>query len=499
MWNYPAKPEYATAKIAVWWDMVDCPIPEGYEAHRVRPSIEGAFKKLGYYGPVSITAYGDQTQTPDYLLRGLSSTGVSVAHASTESTCALMYSDMVEWRGYNPPPATMMFISNQVDHVFSLDLVRLQQETLYNLFLAYSVSSKAIPALETSAEWRWNKLLESKTKKTRVVKKYEEEEDIDPAMFYCKSCDIDFQSLRKLRKHLSSRYHAIEAVICPTPREISPVTTKWGRNYPAKPEYATAKILVLWDMVDCPIFEGYEAHRVRPSIEGAFKELGYSGPVSITAYGDQSQTPDHLLRGLSSTGVAVAHAITEVRYRRMMSDFSEWQELNPPPATMMLISDQMENFFSTFVAQHQQESKYNMFLAYSFRPDKMLAVVTSAEWLWESLLGVSETRRHVLQRCSSQRGERESTGMFDCETCECDFKSLDDFTKHLSTNEHAWEESCIHENLRSLEDERIMRGLREVEEYFPKSKRFRKAFRTGFRPFHNHHLHLTNRGAKKSQ
>ncbi|MBW1279439.1 NYN domain-containing protein, partial [Escherichia coli] len=66
------KPKYATAQIAVWWDMNDCPIPEGYDARRVRPSIEGAFKKLGYSGPVSITAYGDQTQTSDDILRGLS-------------------------------------------------------------------------------------------------------------------------------------------------------------------------------------------------------------------------------------------------------------------------------------------------------------------------------------------------------------------------------------------------------------------------------------------
>ena len=69
-----------TGKIAVWWDMKECPVPEGIDAHRVRPSIEGGFKELGYSGPVSITAYGDQKQTPEYLLRALSSTGVAVVH-----------------------------------------------------------------------------------------------------------------------------------------------------------------------------------------------------------------------------------------------------------------------------------------------------------------------------------------------------------------------------------------------------------------------------------
>ncbi|CDY13953.1 BnaC09g38730D [Brassica napus] len=62
-------------------------------------------------------------------------------------------------------------------------------------------------------------------------------------------------------------------------------------------------------MFDCPVPEGIDARGVRPSLEGAFKELGYTGPVSITvtAYGDQKQTPEHLLRALSSTGVAVVH------------------------------------------------------------------------------------------------------------------------------------------------------------------------------------------------
>ena len=72
------------AQIAVWWDMKECPIPEGYDAGRIRPSLEAAFKERGYSGPVSsITAYGDQIQTPVHILHGLLSTGVSVAHTSS--------------------------------------------------------------------------------------------------------------------------------------------------------------------------------------------------------------------------------------------------------------------------------------------------------------------------------------------------------------------------------------------------------------------------------
>ncbi|CAN8289342.1 unnamed protein product [Cochlearia groenlandica] len=76
-----AEPEYATTKIGVWWDINNCPVPYGFDPRRVRSSIEGELKKLGYSGPVSITAYGDQTQTPRNLLGGRSSTIVSVAHS----------------------------------------------------------------------------------------------------------------------------------------------------------------------------------------------------------------------------------------------------------------------------------------------------------------------------------------------------------------------------------------------------------------------------------
>ena len=68
------------SKIEVWWDMKDCPIPEGYDARRVRPSIERAVKEIGYTGPVSITAFADQKETPDHHLLALSSTRVDFAH-----------------------------------------------------------------------------------------------------------------------------------------------------------------------------------------------------------------------------------------------------------------------------------------------------------------------------------------------------------------------------------------------------------------------------------
>ncbi|CAH2057635.1 unnamed protein product [Thlaspi arvense] len=358
-----AQPEYATAQIAVWWDMKGCPIPEGYDARRIRPNMEAAFRKLGYSGPVSITAYGDQTQTPCHLLRGLSSIGVSIAHTKPESTCSLMYSDMLEWRAQNPPPATMLLISDKVQDVFDWDLARLQQRTKYNFFVA--TPSRLISCLALCAsEWLWGRILEPKV---ALVQDMSSESSELSAMFYCKSCKSCSFNGRSLT-------------------DLDPETRTWGKNYAATPEYATAQIAVWWDMIDCPIPKGYDARQVRPSLEAAFKKLGYSGPVSITAYGNLQQAPDHLLRGLSSTGVALAHAIPEVIYMRMNDDFRKWHMHNPPPATTMFISDSVDEYFNNGLVHQLQQKKYNLFLAYSYRPHKMSVLVTSAEWLWESLL-----------------------------------------------------------------------------------------------------------------
>ncbi|CAA7027828.1 unnamed protein product [Microthlaspi erraticum] len=244
----------------------------------------------------------------------------------------------------------------------------------------------------------------------------------------------------------------------------------WQEEYlaAATPEYATAQIAVWWDIEGCQIPEGYDARWVRPSIEGELRKLGYFGPVSITAYGDHKQTSDDHLRGLSSTGVALSHTIPEVIYKRMNSDMRDWRLDNPPPATIMLISDHVEFLFAKGLVHVQQGDKYNLFLAYSFRPYKMSILVTSAEWLWESLLAVSETRRHVLRKCSERS---ESTGMFYCNVCFCDCQSSGDYRMHLSSDEHKQQEACIISVIRSNDQDKEywLRKTVEKEQTFEES------------------------------
>lgn len=119
-----------------------------------------------------------------------------------------MYRDIVEWRGQNPPPATMMIISNPVRGDFCWDLARLQQRSQYNLFVAYPKSLCFISPLLTSEEWVWGKLLGFRDN-NRII----ETRSAPLAMLCCKSCNFDCQIPEKLRKHLSSYKHARQVSI----------------------------------------------------------------------------------------------------------------------------------------------------------------------------------------------------------------------------------------------------------------------------------------------
>ncbi|XP_010444261.1 PREDICTED: uncharacterized protein LOC104726974 isoform X1 [Camelina sativa] len=318
-----------------------------------------------------------------------------------------MYADMVEWRGKNPAPASMMIISNQVHTVFAWDLARLQQRTLYNLFLVYPIEYRFMTILKTCREWVWERLLGYADDETRsaplVQEKRSDTGELSSATLYCKSCNFDSQSPEIFRKHLSSYKHKREEDIDPTETAVDCVTEEWAKEYPATPEYATAQIAVWWNLFQCPIPKGYDARRVRPSLEAAFKNLGYSGPVSITAFGDLNRIPDHLLRGLSSTGINVVHSCYANTCTVIYEDIEIWVDSNPPPATIMVITNSLEPVYSPCLVTLLQVHKHKLFLAYSRRPRKMSALLTSAEWLWESLLAVSETKKHVLQKCSTSQ------------------------------------------------------------------------------------------------
>ncbi|KAL0896740.1 hypothetical protein Bca101_080701 [Brassica carinata] len=415
--NDEAAPEYANAKTAVWWDMNSCPVPDGYDAGRVRPIIEGALKELGYYGPVvTITAMGNLKEAGPHFLQRLSSTGILVQHAITDCVPTLIFSDLMEFKRNNPPPATIMLISNKLEIELDFPLGRNQQiQRGYNLVRACS-DSLTLSRIYYSAEWRWKTLLEAEadsvsqyTTSSYVLEK------CNSSSFFCRACKFTGLSVASFTSHLSTDEHIKKM------------------NDQAAPEYVNSKTAVWWDMDSCPLPDGYDARLVRPSIEGSLKDLGYCGHVTINAMGNLENAHPRVLQGLSSTGIVVQHTRRVGFY--IYSDLSDFTEDHPPPATIMLISDKVENF-SLFLSLDQQRSYYNLVLVRTYTPQSMSRLYHTAEWLWQTLLARSqETTSYVLRKCTAS-GYAASASSLLCKSCDFTSLSVTDFTRHFSSEKH---------------------------------------------------------------
>lgn len=85
-----AEGQYAGAKTSVWWDIENCQVPKGFDPHAIAQNISSALVNLNYFGPLSISAYGDTNRLPSSVQHALSSTGISLNHVPAGTT--LIYS-----------------------------------------------------------------------------------------------------------------------------------------------------------------------------------------------------------------------------------------------------------------------------------------------------------------------------------------------------------------------------------------------------------------------
>lgn len=79
----PATERQAECVTSVWLDMSRCLLPPDVDARRVGPFIKRGLKKLGYTGPLTITAIGVLSDVPLDVLQGFASTGIHLCHVPT--------------------------------------------------------------------------------------------------------------------------------------------------------------------------------------------------------------------------------------------------------------------------------------------------------------------------------------------------------------------------------------------------------------------------------
>ncbi|KAK3025034.1 hypothetical protein RJ639_043312, partial [Escallonia herrerae] len=151
--------EYGKAKISVWWDIENCQVRKGCEPHAIAQNITTALVKMGYCGPVSISAYGDTNGIPSSVQQALNSTGIALNHVPAgvkDASDKKILVDMLFWAVDNPAPGNYLLISGDRDFSNALHQLRMRR---YNILLAQPRTASATLLAAAKSVWLWTSLL----------------------------------------------------------------------------------------------------------------------------------------------------------------------------------------------------------------------------------------------------------------------------------------------------------------------------------------------------
>ncbi|CAN1196384.1 Meiosis regulator and mRNA stability factor 1 [Linum perenne] len=158
-----AERQYASAKTSVWWDIENCRVPKGCDAHAIAQNISSALANLNYCGAISISAYGDTNQIPSSVQHALSSTGISLNHVPAgvkDASDKKILVDMLFWAVDNPAPANYLLISGDRDFSNALHQLRMRR---YNILLAQPQNASAPLVAAAKTVWLFTSILSGGT------------------------------------------------------------------------------------------------------------------------------------------------------------------------------------------------------------------------------------------------------------------------------------------------------------------------------------------------
>ncbi|CAN7012460.1 unnamed protein product [Brassica rapa subsp. trilocularis] len=165
--THTAEAEYATAKTSVWWDIENCPVPKGWDAHTIAQKLNSALVNLNYRGPLTISAYGNTELIPKAVQQALSSAGISLNHVPSgkkDASDKKILVDMFLWVLENPAPANLMLISGDGDFSYALNRLRMLR---YNILLAHPLQASPFLVASARTSWMWRSLIASGLASTR--------------------------------------------------------------------------------------------------------------------------------------------------------------------------------------------------------------------------------------------------------------------------------------------------------------------------------------------
>ncbi|CAH8306526.1 unnamed protein product [Eruca vesicaria subsp. sativa] len=157
----------------------------------------------------------------------------------------------------------------------------------------------------------------------------------------------------------------------------------------------TAKVVVLWDMVECPIPDGMDVVSVSNNIRLALKNAGYQGDVDMNAFGDALQPLDGFLKAKVSID-NLPEGDEEERRQMILSHFLCKAVEYGTQVNLMLIMgdtsghDQFSNAFDLL-----RRKRYNIILAQPKDLPMLISGFVSTTWLWDSLAAGGKALRSL--------------------------------------------------------------------------------------------------------
>ncbi|CAL9223639.1 unnamed protein product [Arabidopsis halleri] len=208
---------------------------------------------------------------------------------------------------------------------------------------------------------------------------------------------------------------------------IDSTLSEYLERYKETDDYHAGVTAVLWDIKRCPVPPDCDARLVGPCITRYFEDLGYSGPITIYAFGQLTDVPDDVLRAVSSTGISLNHITFKTDSADIMHLMARWTCLNPRPATIMFICPYSK--VSKNDMNHLEE-KWGCHVIKQFTYDS-----PGSQSYFGNFLRLEDDSGTLAENKCSETGEHASWA---CLVCNISGKGFENFTMHLKT--HALEE-----------------------------------------------------------
>ncbi|CAA7033275.1 unnamed protein product [Microthlaspi erraticum] len=153
--------KYAEAKTCVFWDIEDCPIPDGLDPEMVAKNIKSALAKRGYLGELTIWVYGDKYQIQDYY----QSAGIELhCEGSKYERFRMMHTEFYRWlMSHDAHQVTNMMVISGDNSEFASCLQRCK-ETDQNILMAQPEDAPrrccgcSVSEAVVTDEWIWDSL-----------------------------------------------------------------------------------------------------------------------------------------------------------------------------------------------------------------------------------------------------------------------------------------------------------------------------------------------------